>query len=128
MSEDAGPVLAWTEASLPPLRNPTSGKPEEWATSDRVWIRVRAKYQTKDGKETDAAVRPAYTELGQCVWPKVPIRYIPVEGAAKENPATRVEWGEGDLFYEVRGARVDATHWYPCVEPIAPKTEFRLRG
>ena len=114
------PVMVWPEASSPPPKNPTSGKPEDWATSDRIWIRVRAKYEMKDGKETERVVRPAYTELGRCVWPRVPIAHIPMIGASKENPATRVQWGEDEHFYEVRGARVIATHWYPCVEPIPP--------
>lgn len=93
--------------------------------SELIWIRVA------EVSRHGVVTTPAYTVLGRCVRPKVPVAYHPVQQKNPEitvsNPATRVEWGEGAPFYEsYKGVRVEATHWYPCVEPLPPGAELPL--
>ena len=107
----------WPEVEqLPRRTSKTEG--QNWDVSDKIWIRVRAAYEKNEKTGEMRLIWPAYSVIGRCVWPKVPLRFDPV--GPQENPAVRVVWGDGEPFYEVQGKRVDASHWYPLVEPIPP--------
>lgn len=109
------PRSTWNDAAYPPEN---TGKMGSWGESDVIWIRVKA-------LEVNGIVRrAAYTALGRCLFPLKAGPCIPVPkknpDAVVSNPATTQTWLHDDPYYAVNGAKVDASHWLPCPEPIPP--------
>jgi hypothetical protein len=108
----------WNEAVNYPPKNSGATRPDEWITSDLIWIQSRAIFSTDaNGNNTDKIIEEPKIFLGHCVWPKIPIGYKPISNKTIDNPATNVIWGDGITYYESKGAKIDATHWQSCVKP-----------
>lgn len=114
----------WPEASYPPTPLRSNAGPQDWLYSPIIWLRLLPVIKNVLGVEKE--VEPARTILGRCVWPKVPAAFHPItEGI--DNPSCKVEWNEGDYFYEALGrlpgsypVPLQVSHWHPCEEPLPP--------
>ena len=103
----------WIDATTIPHRlAKTHG--QSWDSSDRIWVRVKAKVDEKTGE----VIRAAYTDIGWYVWPKIAAAFHPKDDC--DNPAVSVEWADGEGYFVVNHQRVDVSHWLPLDEPIPP--------
>jgi hypothetical protein len=110
--------MVWPLADCPPAKRCLTMKSgPEWEQSEIIWIRVAEK-RDKLGN----LIRAAHTTMGRCVWPKEPKAFHPVNDLP-DSPVT-VEWETTPFFYESfpQCRRVEATHWFPIVEPTPPGT------